>query len=107
MIQRLFSCLVGGYYDNMNINVPLMRIASWAANVGITRFVPGISDSDAVKYGTLSDMEKEIYEAVLHSCQNSDKFPAKNSQVGARALTWPIIILRPGRFWPGRFAFRW
>ena len=55
------------YYDSMNINIPLLRIASWAANIGVTRFVPGISDSDAVKYGTLSDKEKEIYKAVFYS----------------------------------------
>lgn len=55
------------YYDSMNINVPIMRAASWAANIGITRFIPGISDSDAVKYGTLSDEEKEIYKAVFYS----------------------------------------
>ncbi len=55
------------YYDSMNINVPLMRIASWAANIGVTRFIPEISDSDAVKYGTLSDLEKEIYKAVFYS----------------------------------------
>ena len=55
------------YYDNMNINIPLMRIASWAANTGVTRFLPGLSDSDAVKYGTLSENEKEIYKAVFYS----------------------------------------
>lgn len=55
------------YYDSMNINIPFMRIASWAANIGITRFIPGISDSDAVKYGTLSKKEKEIYKAVFYS----------------------------------------
>lgn len=58
---------VPAYYDSMDINIPLMRTASWAANIGITRFIPGISDSDAVKYGTLSDMEKEIYKAVFYS----------------------------------------
>jgi len=55
------------YYDNMNINIPLMRVASAAASIGVTRFIPGISDSDAVKYGTLSDEEKEIYKAVFYS----------------------------------------
>lgn len=55
------------YYDNMNINIPLMRIACWAANIGITRFIPGISDSAAVEYGTLSEKEKEIYRAVFYS----------------------------------------
>lgn len=55
------------YYDSMNINIPLLRIASWAANLGVTRFIPGISNSDAVKYGTLTDKEKEIYKAVFYS----------------------------------------
>lgn len=55
------------YYDSMNINIPLMQIASRAANIGVTRFIPGISDSDAIKYGTLSDDEKEIYRAVFYS----------------------------------------
>ena len=55
------------YYENMNINIPLMRIAGWAANIGVTRFIPGLSDSAAVKYGTLSEKEKEIYKAVFYS----------------------------------------
>lgn len=55
------------YYDSMNINIPLMRTASWAAGIGVTRFILGISDSDAVKYGTLSDEEKKIYNAVFYS----------------------------------------
>ena len=55
------------YYDSMNINIPVMRIASWAADMGVTRLIPGISDSDAIKYGTLSDDEKEIYRAVFYS----------------------------------------
>ena len=58
---------VPGYYDSMNINIPLMRIASWAANIGVTRFIPGISYSDAIKHGTLSEKEKEIYQAVFYS----------------------------------------
>lgn len=55
------------YYDSMNINIPLLRIASWAANLGVTRFIPGIANSDTVKYGTLTDKEKEIYKAIFYS----------------------------------------
>lgn len=74
------------YYDSMSINIPLMRIASWAANIGITRFIPGISDSDAVKYGTLSSVEKEIYNAVFYSRTatvtmiNETEWAKKNAQ---------------------------
>jgi len=55
------------YYHSMNINIPLMRIASWAANIGVTRLIPGISESEAIKHGTLSDEEKEIYKAVFYN----------------------------------------
>ena len=44
-----------------------MRIASWAADMGVTRFIPGISDSDAIQHGTLSETEKEIYRALFFS----------------------------------------
>lgn len=53
------------YYDSMNINIPLIRAANWAAHIGITRLIPNISDSDAIQYGTLSEDEKEIYRAVF------------------------------------------
>ena len=55
------------YYDNMKINVPLIRAASLAAGMGITRLIPGIAESDAIRHGTLSDREKEIYRAVFYS----------------------------------------
>ncbi|MCI8593702.1 MAG: alpha/beta hydrolase [Oscillospiraceae bacterium] len=58
---------VPGHYDGMSINLPLMRLAGGAAHIGITRLIPDIADSDAVKYGTLSDAEKEIYRAVFYS----------------------------------------
>lgn len=55
------------YYDSMNIPVPLLKIASWGANIGVTRLIPSISESDAIKYGTLSEEEKNIYRAIFYS----------------------------------------
>lgn len=55
------------YYDSMDINIPLLRLSSLAANIGVTRLIPGISESDAIRHGTLSDEEKEIYKAVFYS----------------------------------------
>ncbi|MGN1341520.1 MAG: alpha/beta fold hydrolase [Oscillospiraceae bacterium] len=57
---------VPGYYDDMSINMPLMRAAQLAAGIGITRFIPGISESDAIKYGSLTDEEKELYRAIFY-----------------------------------------
>lgn len=56
------------YYDSMSIHIPFMKLASRAADLGVTRLIPGISESDAIKHGTLSDEEKEIYRAVFYSC---------------------------------------
>lgn len=55
------------YYESMKINMPLMRVASWAAGIGVTRLIPGISESDAITNGTLTDTEKEIYRALFYS----------------------------------------
>ncbi len=49
----------------MDINIPVMKVGEWAARAGITRLIPGISESDAIKYGTLTEQEKEIYRAVF------------------------------------------
>ena len=55
------------YYDTMNISIPVMKIGQYAATLGITRLIPGISESDAIKHGTLTDEEKAIYRAVFYS----------------------------------------
>ncbi len=54
------------YYEDMKINKPMMRAAGMAAKIGITRLIPGIAESDAIKYGTLTEEEKEIYKAVFY-----------------------------------------
>lgn len=55
------------YYDSMKINIPLIRVAGWAASMGITRLIPGIAESDAVRHGTLTTEEKEIYRALFYN----------------------------------------
>ncbi len=54
-------------YENYDINMFTIRLGQFAANVGITRWIPGIAESDAIKYGTLTDNEKDIYRAVFFS----------------------------------------
>lgn len=53
-------------YENYKINVPLIKLGAAAANIGVTRLIPGLSESDAVKYGTLTDKEKILYKAVFY-----------------------------------------
>jgi hypothetical protein len=37
------------------------------SELGITRLMPKISESDAIKNGTLTETEKEIYRAVFYN----------------------------------------
>lgn len=57
---------VPGYYDEMNISIPILKLGQYGTALGITRWIPGLAESDAIKYGTLSDKEKEIYRALFY-----------------------------------------
>lgn len=54
-------------YEDYQISMPMLKLSQLAARLGITRLLPGISESDAIKYGTLSDAEREIYRAVFYA----------------------------------------
>lgn len=54
------------YYENIKINIPVMKLGQCAANLGMTRLVPGLAESDAIKHGTLTDDEKKIYRAIFY-----------------------------------------
>ncbi len=54
-------------YQDYNINMPMLKLSQFASAVGITRLLPGVSDSDAITNGTLSNKEKEIYKAVFYN----------------------------------------
>lgn len=50
------------YYDSMAINMPLMRVSQCASAMGITRVIPGIAESEAIKHGTLTEEERRYTE---------------------------------------------
>ena len=54
-------------YENYNIDMFTIRLGQVAARLVITRLLPGVSESDAIKYGTLTEEEKEIYRAVFYN----------------------------------------
>lgn len=58
---------VPGAYEDYKMNVPMLKISQFAARVGIIRLLPGVAESEAMKYGTLTEEEKEIYKAVFFS----------------------------------------
>jgi len=53
-------------YENLDINMSLVRLGAFAANTGLTRWITNLSESDAIKYGTLTDEEKELYKAIFY-----------------------------------------
>ncbi len=53
-------------YEDYKINMSMLKIIYWAVKAGIIRILPGVSESDAIKYGRLSDSEKEIYRAIFY-----------------------------------------
>lgn len=53
-------------YKNYKINMPLINLGSFAAEVGITRYLPLAKISDAIKYGTLNETEKSNYFATKY-----------------------------------------
>ena len=53
-------------YENYNTNIFMIKLSSFVANIGITRWLPGIAESDAIKYGTLTDAEKELYKVIFY-----------------------------------------
>ena len=54
-------------YEDYQINLPLLKLSQLAARLGITRLLPGIAESDAIKYGTLTDSEKDVYRAIFYA----------------------------------------
>ena len=58
---------VPGAYEDYKINMPMLTLSQFVARVGIIRLLPGVAESEAMKYGTLTEAEKEIYKAVFFS----------------------------------------
>lgn len=53
-------------YEELKINVPILRLAQFGAAAGITRFT-NFSEGAAIQSGTLTEEEKKIYRALFYS----------------------------------------
>lgn len=54
------------YYDIMKINMSVIKLSHYAAAIGITRWIPELAESAAIKNGTLSEDEKDLYKALFY-----------------------------------------
>lgn len=52
-------------YEEMEISGPLLRLLQFGGAIGLTRFIPGLSDSAAIRSGALSGDEQDIYRAIF------------------------------------------
>ena len=53
-------------YEEMTISAPLLRLLQFGGAVGLTRFIPGLSDSAAIQSGALSEDEQGVYRAIFY-----------------------------------------
>lgn len=78
---------VPGAYEDMSINLFTLRLGQLAVNVGLARLLPGIAEGDAVRYGTLSEAEKNAYQALFHRRTASPDMLAEAAIVKSNAQT--------------------
>lgn len=54
-------------YENMKINNALLNLTKFGSDIGITRLISSIvDDSSAIKYGNLTEEEKELYRVIFY-----------------------------------------
>lgn len=53
-------------YDAMQISAPLLRLLQFGGAAGLTRLIPGLSDSAAIQGGTLTEQEQDVYRNLFH-----------------------------------------
>ena len=53
-------------YQVYDINIPMLKMSALGARLGITRWIPGIEESDAIRFGSLTEEEKELYRVVFY-----------------------------------------
>ena len=54
------------HYENLNIHMPILYLSKLGMELGFSRLIPNLWQGDAVKHGTLSDREKEIYHGIFY-----------------------------------------
>lgn len=53
-------------YADFEPNTAFLGMGTFVARTGILRFIPGAAESDAIKYGNLTDKEQDMYRAIFY-----------------------------------------
>ncbi len=54
------------HYEKLKISNFSLKLMTYATKFGFARLIPSIAESDAIKYGSLTENEKEIARALFH-----------------------------------------
>lgn len=86
-------------YEELNINSGMLKLLQFARKIGLTRFFSNMAESDAIKYGNLTEKEKDIYKALFHSRAMNNtmisetlKIKENSKKVGDKVPEIPILI---------------
>lgn len=74
-------------YETYKSSYSFLWLAATAAKLGITRWFPGLSESDAMRYGTLTEEEKELYRAIFYRRTSTKNMLNEVKQVKQNAQT--------------------
>lgn len=74
-------------YGEMEINLFAMQLSSFAARVGLTRWIPGLAESDAIRHGILTQEEKDLYRAVFYRSTLTTAMRNETKEIKASAET--------------------
>ena len=77
------------HYENYKFSIPAMYTLSTIHQLGLTRLIPGIWKGDCVKYGTLTEEEKEQYRMIFFA-----KSLTKNMRDEAKCLLDNVEVVR-------------
>ena len=70
-------------YQNTKINMFLLSVVKFGADIGLTRFLPYLVDSSsAIKDGNLTEEEKELYKVIFYRRRVSKNFGGLANTLG-------------------------
>lgn len=53
-------------YEDYPLNLALVKLGKLAADTGVFRWFPSLAESDAIKYGNLTETEQELYRIIFY-----------------------------------------
>lgn len=72
-------------YENFSMNPLLSNLAAFGVHSGVVRWFPSVAESDAIRYGSLTEEEKAIYRGLFYRKTMSQAMRNETAQVKVNA----------------------